>query len=291
VSEPLVNPAFLTAPPEPATSRPAVACPPFAARRFRSELTIDRAIRLLALAAVILALTLDSFWNTLIPHLSTIIMVGVAIGWIALSMVSGRVFHQLPLITGWVERDPGAAESAIALALPRRPLQRSVRLLLYHRLAMLRHRQQRFAESAAICQALAGEKLEPAVNIRVNVLLMLLEAQLECGNLAGAYAALAQLHQLPLGLVEGLQRLALQVRYEVACGYDAQALQGLDQKIAMIEMLPGPPCGALHGLLAIAATRLRHARLAEWLWRRATLICTPEALADVRQRAGMPLDE
>lgn len=277
----MVNPS-LTHPASglPGTAGPSVACVPFTMPRLRRELALDRAIRVVTFVTVLLAMLL------LPANLSNIILIIGAAVWIALSLISGRVFQQLPQITSWIECDPGAAESAIALALPRRPLQRSVRLLLYHRLAILRHRQQRFAESAAISQALLFERLEPAVNIRTNLLLMLAEANLECGNLAGAYAALTGLAPLPLSHVEGLQRMALQTRYEVACGHDAYALQDLDGKIAMIEMLPGPPCGALHALLAIAAQRQNQKELAAWLWKRAELISTPEALAEVKRRAG-----
>ncbi|MCC7193655.1 MAG: hypothetical protein IT444_12845 [Phycisphaeraceae bacterium] len=281
MSEPMVNPSLTY--PSPVASgvvKPSVACATFAIPRFRRELAVDRAIRVVIFVAVLLAMLF------LPAHFSNIVLIVGAVVWIGLSVISGKVFRQLPQITSWIERDPAAAESAIALALPRHPLQRSVRLLLYHRLAILRHRQQRFAESAAISQALLFERLEPAVNIRTNLLLMLTEANLECGDLGGAYTALAGLSTLPLSHIEDLQRMALQIRYEVACGHDGYALQDLERKIAMIEMLPGPPCGVLHALLAIAAQRQNQKPLADWLWRRAELISTPQALAEVKRRAG-----
>ena len=55
---------------------------------------------------------------------------------------------------------------------------------------------RRFAEAAAIAHAVLRQPLGGAENIRANLLLMLVEARLECRDLSGAFAALNELKDL-----------------------------------------------------------------------------------------------
>jgi len=82
-----------------------------------------------------------------------------------------------------------------------------------------------------------------------------------------------------LGLIDSLQRLSLQTQYEVAIGADAAALGGLRQKVELSELMPAAQCGAMHALLAIASQRRGQHEVAQWLRRRAELLCTAEQLA------------
>ena len=44
---------------------------------------------------------------------------------------------------------------------------------------------------------------------------------------------------VPLGLLESLQRLALQTRYEVAAGQHERAIWQVSEKVKMAELMPG----------------------------------------------------
>ena len=259
--------------------------PPPAAQpgSLRRQIMLDNAIRAVALLALVAALALGSAWDGVSSNLMTIITVLVAAGWLAMSTISAKAWRQIPHITQLLDQDPAAAQEEIAAALRRFPLQRSVRLLLFHRLAVLCYRQRRFAETAAICQAVLTHRLGSARAVRGHLLLMLAEARLETGDMHGAYAALLELHRGRLSLAESLQRLALQTRYEVACGYHMSALENLPRKVQLIELMPGPQCGLMHDLLAIAATHARQDTLAAWLRSRAELLCTPEQRAAALQ--------
>ena len=77
----------------------------------------------------------------------TLLMVGVMALWFWAGAATARVAQVLAQITAQIPDDPATAESALAQALRRRPLQRGLRLLLYHRLTLLRHRQGRYPEA------------------------------------------------------------------------------------------------------------------------------------------------
>lgn len=253
----------------------AATIPPFTPDRFLRDLGIDSAIRWAALVVVVIAAGYLILTEQTDTPLGLAVVLALAFGWISINTISATIWRTLPSITEMIGPDPASAEALLAEQLKRRPLVRWVRLMLYHRLASIRHRQQRFHESAVICQSLLGQSLGPARRQRGPLLLMLLEAQLYCGNLHGAYAALLELHRQPLSLVESLQRLALQTRYEVLAGHDGAALAGVKQKLMLAELMSADHCGAMHAMLTTSATRAGHGELADWLWRRTNLLCSP----------------
>lgn len=255
--------------------------PPFAPRTLESQLRWDAALRGLAVAGVVVVLAAVM---VLEPGGSAVALAGMVLvvaGWLAVNVVSAKVSRELPRVAAMIEADPVAAEARLAEHMRRRPLMRWVRLMLYHRLAGLRHRQRRFAESAAICAAVLRHRLGPARQARAHLLLMLTEAALECGDLHAAYGALSELFRTRLTLLEALQRLALQTRYEVMAGHPAAAVQQAQRKAHLAELMPTPQCGALHAMLATAAVQAKQHDLATWLWGRAQLLCTPEQLEEL----------
>ena len=249
--------------------------PPFAPQRFLNDLWIDSAIRWSALIVVVIAAGYMVLFNLADTTLGLAVILLLAFGWISINTISATIWRTLPHITELISHNSDAAEALLAPQLKRRPLVRWVRLMLYHRLAAIRHRQQRFHESAVICQSLLGQNMGPARRQRGALLLMLLEAQLQRGDLHGAYPALLELHTQPLSLAESLQRLALQTRYEVLAGHDAAALAGVKQKLLLAELMPAEHCGAMHAMLTTSAARAGQADLADWLWRRTNLLCSP----------------
>jgi hypothetical protein len=258
---------------------PAQVMTPFSAKVLRRQLAGDVILRLAMALGIVAGFVAALRWRADSQLVSTLALVALFATWLAVHAISSRTSQQLPFISALLDRDPSGAEAAIAEQMRKRPLLAWVRLLLYHRLAVLRHRQQRFAESAAICTAILGRRLGPAGDIRAHLLLMLAEAQLQCGHMPGTYAALEQLYRTRLTLLEALQRLALQTRYELTIGRDDAVLNQLDQKVQFAELMPAPQAGMMHAMLAQAATRTGQAPLARWLKQRAELLCTKEHLA------------
>ncbi len=257
---------------------PAPALPPFTPERLFNELWIDMAIRRALAGLVIVAAACLIVFKLTNSAVGLAAVMGLTIGWIGLNSISANIWRTLPQVTAMIGHNPAAAEAELAQLIKRRPLMRWVRLMLYHRLASIRHRQHRFHESAAICQAVLSQPLGPARKQRGPLLLMLTEARLHCGDLAGAYTALFELHQEPQTLVESLQRLTLQTRYEVLAGHDRAALAGVRQKLLLSELMPSDHCGAMHAMLTTSAKRTGQLELADWLWRRSNLLCSPEQL-------------
>jgi len=281
-----MNTATPPTPTEPngaASQVPAVTIGPFDIRLLRRQLFVDSASRwaaALVLGVCLLVAMVAEQWSSWGAGL---LIVAVFVVWLQLGTVSARVWRQLHQLTPLLAQAPAQAEAYLAGLLRRIPLHRPVRLLLYHRLAMLRHRQQRFAETAAICRALLTYGLGPAERVRAHLLLMLVEACLAENDPFGAHAGLVQLHQTRLNLIESLQRMALQTRYEIAVGYDKLVLDGIQQKIELAELMPAPQCGVVHAMFALAATRCRQSALADWLRLRAELICGAEKLEELAQ--------
>ncbi|MEM9881588.1 MAG: hypothetical protein AAF800_01570 [Planctomycetota bacterium] len=255
----------------------------FDARQARRRLEIDTAGR-----RVLFALSIAAFAALLLfgpggPPAAVVAAVGVLAVWLALGFAGARTMRELPALGNLLDRDPDAGEARLDELQRQKLLPRWVRLMLLHRLAVLRHRQQRFAESAAIAQTvLTTARPGPAATHRGHLLLLLAEARLELRDLPGAWLALTELYRRPLGLHEALQRLALRTRYELSAGRPDAAVAGIDRKVALAELMPGPQCGALHAMLAAAA---RDAGRDDWhraLWPRVELLCGAEQLAQMR---------
>ncbi len=181
-------------------------------------------------------------------HVAMIVLLLGFIGlWLAYDIPRVRVMRDWPRILELTELAHPEAEPRLASALSRRPLRASMRVQLYHRLAVLRHRQRRLGEAAAVCQALLRRRLGAAGAIKPHLLLMLTEAQVLTKDYWGAWQSLSALSAFNLPPRETLQRLAWQTRYEVETGAFAAAATGRPDK-------------------------------ADWLRRRAELLCTSEQL-------------
>ena len=202
--------------------------------------------------------------------------------WVLFNLTNARVAQQLPQITQLVESGGREAESLIRNVTLRRPLHRGVRLLVYHRMAMLRYRQRRFAEVVVICRSVLSCTLGPARQVKAYLLILMAEAGLECRDWYGAWAALVELHRCRLSLAEALRLLALQTRYQVQFGDDHPALYGIEHKMLMADLMSAEQCGATNAFLSIAAWRLNQPDLSRRLWERAHLLCTPRQLEEVK---------
>ncbi|MEM6256933.1 MAG: hypothetical protein AAGI37_01305 [Planctomycetota bacterium] len=250
---------------------------PFDPEQFAKQAAADEMMRGLLLTGVVGAVVLTLFLPG-VTLVSGFIAPAFVLGlWLWVSVSTARVARSLTAFGELMATEPDKAELALDEMLRARPVMRWARLLSYHRLAGMRHLQRRFAETAAICLCLLNQPLRgPAAATRPHLLLMLAEAQLECGNLPGAYHALAHLQQTKLGLAQSLQRLAIQTRYELAVGaYDA-AMRRARAKVELAELMPAKHCAAMHAMLATAAEHVGQTKQSGWLWERTRLLAGPE---------------
>lgn len=254
---------------------------PFDPMAFQKQIAVDDTMRSLMIAGGVLAIALTLVLPS-VTLVSGVLAPAIVLSlWFWMSVSTARVARSLTSFGELMASDPAQAEQQLDGMLKVKPVMRWARHLSYHRLAGLRHLQRRFTETAAICLCLLGQPLKgPASATRPHLLLMLAEAQLEIGNLPGAYQALAHLQQTKLGLAQSLQRLAIQTRYELTIGaYDA-ALHRARAKVELAELMPAKHCTAMHAMLATAAQRAGQTRQSEWLWRRTQLLAEP---GDLRQ--------
>ncbi len=263
--------------------------PAFDHRRLRREITRDRALRLLIAGLVGAGVFffvgwmpgragVTESWGLLV---SGLLVLGV---WITLSVGNARAAGAARGLLTMIEHDPVGIEHALSGLVQRRGLVGWVRVMIYHTWAALRHRQGNHTEAAAVCHDVLLQNLGPGEGARPALLLMLAESSLECGNPAAAYPALCGLYTVPLTLIQALQRMGLQLRYEVTLGEDEAALRQWHGKTDMAELMPAPLSGATHAMLAVAAARQHHPEIAAWLDARARLLCTDEQLDGLRKQ-------
>ena len=259
------------------------------------QLRIDSAIRIVTMASIGVCFVTAWSLDTSGSHVSFFLVILFLLVWYALNRISVQAIQQLPALTALIDQDPAEAERRLEAALDRRPMQQAIRLLLYHRLAVLRHRQGRYAQAAAIAttvlsqqgralraldstgeMGIRGTDSDGAGTIQVHLLLLMVDCRLRCGDLVGAYWGLVDLQRMRLTIVDLLQVLTLQTRYEMATGHTAAALRQIEQKMKLFELLPATECGVMNALLSIAAKVQHQYPLARRLQQRARLMCTAE---------------
>ena len=261
---------------------------PVTADHLKRQLQIDQVLRLLILLGLPLLFTVLLAYFEMTPDPLGLGIMTLAGMWIVLNLLSARAWQQVNNMAELFAMEPKQAESRIAAVLRYRPLARQVRLLTYHRLATLRHQQQDYDQTIAICHSVLMHPLRQSEPVTQHLLLMLTEAQLANGDAPGAYLSLTELSSRSLSLVHSLQKLALQTRYYLLVGYDEDATSDLRDKIHMAELMPALQCGAMHVLLHVAASRSDQTPLAHWLDERARLLLNDEQYEGVMQSLSTP---
>ena len=141
---------------------------------------------------------------------STIGLMVVGGIWLALTYTSARgsrLAADSPALIA--SGDFEEAERHIDLALRSFSLFRTAKLQSLHHLALLRHAQRRWQESALLCQALLGQRLGSLQSLSKPARLLLADSLMELGDLRGAQEALAGLHSERLSLNETTQLRSL----------------------------------------------------------------------------------
>jgi hypothetical protein len=253
--------------------------------RFRRDLTIAALLRAALLVIALTCILAQPVFGMHEDWMPVLIVVGGI--WVFLSyrsMQGTRMAADSPSLIAAGEFD--RAESHIDAALKSFSLFRTAKILSLHHLAVLRHAQNRWRESALLCQALLSQKLGNMQGMARTSLLMLADSQIQLGDLRGAFAAMGRLFHYRLSLGEALTLQLLQLDYGWRIGAWESMLQGVGGKIQMCELMPPINAARSQAMLALAAYRLNRADLAKWLRRRAELLADPPEIA-----AGRPMLE
>jgi len=251
--------------------------------RFRRDLTLGTLLRVLFIGAATTALVL----NVLpIAPFAGMVMLAVIIGvWSVLSYRSvkgSRIAAESPLLiaSGQFEQ----AEHHIEEALTTFSIFRTVKMLSFHHLAVLRHAQKRYPETAMLCRTLLGQRLVgPLRTLSKPSRLMLAGALLEMNDLSGAYEALAGLYRERLSLGEALHLMSVQLDYEARIGaWERMLPRGAEQRRSeLAELMPAAQAARAQALLGLAALKTARLSWAQWLRGRAQLLAdAPQLVAE-----------
>jgi len=255
-----------------------------------AEAAITRLRRDLTLGSLVRGLLLVSIFASLfvLPRVapkvdSTIGLLVVGGIWVALAYASARgsrLAADSPALIA--SGDFEEAERHIDLALRSFSLFRSAKLQSLHHLALLRHAQRRWQESALLCQALLGQRLGSLQGLSKPSRLLLADSLMELGDLRGAHEALAGLQSQKLSLNETLNLLAVQLDYEARVGAWSAMISGVMSKVQLAELMPSVNAARAQAMLALAARKSGRPDLSDWLRRRAELLGDATALKKER---------
>ncbi len=202
----------------------------------------------------------------------------VGAAWVALSMSSRRgsaLAAASPSLIAAGMYD--AAEVQLSQAIRGFSFFRSTKLMGLHHLALLRHTQQRWDESAALSRALLAHRLGPLRALEKSAHLMLASAAVHLNDPRSAYASIMQLYTQRLALGEALHLLKTQAVYEANIGAWSHLMQNLPTKIQLAELMPANDAATVQAVLALAARKTGHPEWEQWLCARVGL------LTDVQQ--------
>jgi hypothetical protein len=173
-----------------------------------------------------------------------------------------------------------AAETQLSQSLKGVGFFRATKLLSLHHLALLRHAQGRWAESAELSNALLNHRLGPLKGLAKSARLMLASGLLHTGDLPGTYGAILQIYTQRLSLAEALQLLRVQVEYEAQIGAWQSMVRGMPVKVQLAELMGSADAAAVQGFLALASRHTQQPEWEQWLCRRVELLTDVQALTE-----------
>ena len=249
--------------------------------RFRRDLTFSWLLKGLFVAAVAAAFLLRAFGVPGVDPLMVLPVVACVFLLLSFGSVRGsRLMADSPslIAAGRFEE----AERRIDEALRSFSIFRHVKVLGLHHLALLRHAQHNWQESALLCRALIGQKLGNLQGINKPARLMLADALLEMGDVRGAADAIGGLYEQRLSLTEVLKLLAVQLDYQSRAGAWEEMMAGVTTKVQLAELMPAGSAARTQALLSLAAKKTGRAEWSDWLRRRAELLADVQRLTTER---------
>jgi hypothetical protein len=242
-----------------------------AIHRYQRDVAVGFVLRSLLLAGGAVSVLLLPF---LVPGFDGAIgLLAVFAVWLMLSVTSAknsRILAPSPelIATGQFEE----AERRIEESLRAFSISRSAKLLGLHHLAVLRHKQRRWQESATLCRAVLSQRLGAGEGLGRSSRLMLADALLELGDVRGAGEAIGGLRDQPLGLTELMTMCQVELDYQSRIAAWDRMLTGLPTKVQLAEVMPPGASARVQAMLALAAKQAGRSDWSEWLRRRVELL-------------------
>lgn len=218
-------------------------------------------------------------------RLAALLGVGAIWFWLSINSArSSRTAAQSPslIAAGQFEE----AERNIELTVRSFSIFRPVKLQALHHMALLRHAQRRWQESAALCRALLRQRLGILRPLDRSTRLLLADALLEMNDPAGAYHAIVGLFHQRLALPETLHLLLIQLDYSARIGAWQSMTDGIMSKVQLAELMPSSSAARTQALLGLAARKTGRNDFADWLKARAQLLADVPKLVAERPLLG-----
>jgi hypothetical protein len=213
----------------------------------------------------------------------TIALFAIGMIWLVLSFRSARGSRQTAMFPSLIAAGQyDVAEQQIERTLNSFSIFKSVKVLSLHNLAMLRHAQSRYQESAMLCRALLGQRLGPLDHLSKTSRLILADDLLELNDTSGAYEAIARLYGYRLTLGEALRLLWVEQDYLWRIGAWDRMFSGIATKLQLAELLPTQQSARTQALLALAAKKVNRMDWSAWLRRRVELLSDLQSLIGQR---------
>jgi hypothetical protein len=251
--------------------------PDHAISRIRRDLTLSALLRYTLLAGALACLLVGPIIN--VGMLSGLVLTIIGVIWVTLSFRSAKSSQMTQASSSLIAAGQwDRAEQQIEQSLRSFSLFRTNKLMSLHHLALLRHAQNRYPETAVLCRALLGQRLGSLTSLSKSSRLILADALLEMGDVRGAYDAFMALHSERLALGEAVQLLATEMDYSSRVGAWDYMLSAVMTKVQLAELMPTNGSAIVQALLALAAKKMDRVDLSDWLKRRAALLADPEDL-------------
>lgn len=254
-----------------------------AIRHFRRDLTLAAVLRVVFIVLAGVSL----LWAGAVGAGDRMLLLGLIGGvWIWLNWRSARGTQLVAASPALIAAGAfDEAERQIDQALRSFSMFRTVKILGLHHLAVLRHAQQRWSESALLCRALLDQRLGALQAISRPSRLMLAESLLEMSAEPAAYEVIARLGEQKLALGEQVQLNSVQIDYALRTAAWGWMLDNVMGKVELAELLPPPRSARAQASLGLAARKLGRRELADWLRQRVELLIGPVELS--RQRPAL----
>jgi len=245
----------------------------------------DRAVSMLVRTFLAGGLLLGFVGGAMIGSLaaSMIMFMAVGLAWAALtyrSALSAAAAADSPSLIATGQFDE--AENLIEQAIRKPSVFPNAKLVNLHHLAVLRHAQRKWADSARLSRALLSQRLKSNQLLARASQLMLADALVELNDLPGAFESLSRMYSQKLSLDEALALLSVQLDYEAKVGAWEAMVRNIASRVQMAELMPTKESARSQALLGLAALKTGRPDWAGWLKSRAVLLIDSGELTDER---------
>lgn len=245
-------------------------------RTLRRHLMLATVARVLLLSIVLLGFVgsvaapagdrgVDALW------LAAVLAAG---GWVMLAVFSARQVRatnqaSVYISTGRLDLAEEQLKSAMQLV----SLYRTGKLLVCHNLAVVAHGQKNYSVAAVLCDGLLAAGVGVSRGLGRMCRILLADCRLFLGDTRAAVKAIAplRLDDPKLSLSEKLMLLPIELRCQISQGEYRGAVDSLDGKVGLAELLDSPKAALVHAMLARACRSLGKSDQAAFLMNRARL--------------------